>query len=288
MSRFCRKGVVEPAKDDAKIWFFHAPGNPFLADQTNNDTQNNSMEDFTWRPGRPGELPLDVNNPRVMATQEEKTRTFHPKPDGFEAEKDAILSKMIRLQWQEELADRTFQIIVVGDITAIGDHCGFNGEIRYGLIPYLDKILGHAGNFKGKDMLYGFNGRNSCGYSGDRNHEIWPELKTIDEIAGWVLLSPYLRLDRYRMGTVLPIMVGSKDIMNGRSLDDMKVDMHAFLQNLWMANPKIVVLLGTIPMHGDPEDKDTNFGQSRNRSSSGTLILPELRTTMQLSTNGRL
>lgn len=217
------------------------------------------MVDFTWQPGKPGEPTANISDPKAMASEEEKTRTFHPRPDGFGAEKDAVLAKLLRRSWQEQLAERAFQIVVVGDISALGDHCGFDSETRYGFIPYLNTILNRPANFGGKEMHYGFRGDNNCGYSGDKGHEIWPELKTIGQIAATALRSRFLHTDQWPFGTVVPLMVGSKDIMNGRSLDDMKADLNKFLQELWKINPTAVVLLGTVPMHGDPDDKGDEF-----------------------------
>jgi len=255
--RYCRKGVKEPDRKDPDIWFYHAPIIPILDAQQEENVTDADMTDFTWRPGREGEPIVDVNNPQAIATEEEMTRTFHPKSDGFAAEKDAILARLLKFHWQEELAERGFQIVVVGDITAIGDHCGFNSDTRYGLIPYLSMILDRSSNFGGKPMRYRFNGRNTCGYSGDKDHEIYPRMKTIGDIGTWALTSPFLKMTH--VGTIVPVMLGSKDIMNGRSLEEMKAEMHDFLHQLWTQNPKAVVLLGTVPMHGDPEDKGHEF-----------------------------
>jgi hypothetical protein len=224
--------VKEPDRDNKDTWFFHAPFNPLLDDQqTGNDTNTSrtDMTDFTWQSGRQGESYLNISDPKALASREDKTRSFHPQPDGFKAESDIILSKLDRVGGQKNLADRAFQIVTSGDITAIGDHCGFNSETRYGLIQYLNAILARPGNFGGKEMHYRFNGRNTCGYSGDKNHEIWPDLKTIGQIAAVALSSQWLKLP---VGTVVPLMVGSKDIMNGRSLDDMKAELTTFLEKL--------------------------------------------------------
>lgn len=262
--RFCRDGVKEPDADNKETWFFHlqifgSNDQPkFDESQKDNETYVDEFIPMTWTPGRNGEPPFDENDPIQVENEETRTRTFHPKPDGFRAETENLINTLYQFTRQKGLAGKNMFFICIGDITSLGEHRGFRSRTRFGYIPYLDKILNNNGNFGG-ELRHNFIGREGGQYSGDYRHEIYPWASSLGDIAAAVAASPHLSNPLLQGRMVIPIMVGAKDLMLGRKVDDILPDLHSLLRNIWTKDSHAVVLLATIPMMGDLSDNGDEF-----------------------------
>ncbi|KAF2871847.1 hypothetical protein BDV95DRAFT_606418 [Massariosphaeria phaeospora] len=265
--RFCTDGVKEPARKNVDTWFFHAPLNPLIPGQENNETyleEVMKLYPLTWQPGRPGEpefdasgtgdsedTPFDPNNPAHLLASEKITKTFHPKPPGFNAEKDGVMYELYRRNHQRQLSDKSLNILCIGDFSAFGEGYEYITPDRYGFIPYLQSILMHSDNFDNKPVRHKFTGSQKTGYAGDVGHEIYPSGKFYKDIARKAASSFEFQ---QAIGKVVPIMMGAKDMQLGRSVDDVLPEIHWLLSKIWAYDKSAVVLLLSVPMMGDPTD----------------------------------
>jgi hypothetical protein len=55
------------------------------------------------------------------------------------------------------------------------------------------------------------------------------------------------------------MMVGAKDLLIGRKVDDMLLELQRFLTGIWVEDDHAVVLLDTIPMIGELNDNGDEF-----------------------------
>jgi lysophospholipase L1-like esterase len=261
--RFCREGIKEPT-DDPDTWFFHLKifgsngQSEFDESQKDNETYIDEISSMTWTPGKNGEPPFDENDPVQVENEETRTRTFHPKPAGFKAEAKNLIDMLYEDTLQTGLAGKHMYFLCIGDVTSLGEHRGFRAETRFGYIPYLDKILNRQGNFDG-ELRHQFIGREGGQYAGDYFHEIYPWASSLGQIATAAVGSPFLHNPLLRGRIVVPIMLGAKDLMLGRKVDDVLPELHWLLKEIWKADDRAVVLLATIPMMGDFDDEGDEF-----------------------------
>ncbi|KAF2680365.1 hypothetical protein K458DRAFT_434464 [Lentithecium fluviatile CBS 122367] len=262
--RFCREGIHEP-DEHHDTWFFHlkilgSNEDPIEVDmsQKDNETYIDELIPMTWTPGKNGDAPFDENDPIQVENKETQTRTFHPKPDGFRAETKALVDMLYQDELQTGLAGKGMFLMCVGDITSLGEHVGFDAETRYGYLPYLDHILNRWANFGGQ-LRHRFIGRNHGYYGGDYDSEIYPFVESLGHLAGRMRTNPLLTHPIYQGRIVIPMMVGAKDLLMGRKVDDMLPEMHWMLQEIWSKDKNAVVLLATIPMIGEQNDRGDEF-----------------------------
>ena len=260
--RFCRQGVKEPAHEDPDTWFFHlkisGSGGKEGFDESQNDNRTYIESLMTWTPGRNGEPSFDENDPVQVQNEETRTRTFHPKPAGFQVEAKNLVDMLYEDTLQTGLGGKNMFIMCVGDITSLGEHRGFHSETRFGYLPYLDKILNRNGNFDG-ELRHRFVGNQGGQYAGDYDHEIYPWARSLGSIAQEVANSHYLDDATTKGRMVIPIMLGAKDLLIGRRVDDILPELHWLLKQIWWKDDKAVVLIATLPMIGEMGDKGDEF-----------------------------
>lgn len=260
--RFCREGVSEPAHEDPDTWFYHfqffgADGKGgFDESQTDNRIYIESL--MTWTPGRNDAPPFDEHDPVQVQGEEARTRTFHPKPAGFQAEADNLVDALYENIRQTGLAGKNMFIMCVGDITSLGEHLGFQAETRFGYLPYPDRILNRHGNFHG-EVIHRFVGSQGGEYTGDYEHEIYPWASSLREIAPRVARSGTLGHPIMKGRMVIPMMLGAKDLLLGRKVDDILLELHWLLKEIWYKDEKAVVLIATLPMIGEMNDEGDEF-----------------------------
>jgi hypothetical protein len=237
--RFCRDGVKEPDRNNPDTWFFHASLSPLIESQKQNQTYLDLVMDrypFTWQPGRPGEPkfdeknladpnepPFDPNNPVHLLATEKITRTFHPKPAGYAAEKEELKAALYRRINQRKLSDKRFRFLCIGDFSAFGSGSEYVTAERYGFIPYLHRTLTHADIFDNKPVMHDFVGSQRSGYAGDVRHEIYPHGRWYKQIAHWAASTSEFQNIK---GKVVPIMMGAKDLQNQTPVDDILPNVH--------------------------------------------------------------
>lgn len=128
------------------------------------------------------------------------------------------------------------------------DSTFFDAQTRYGFLPRLHAILIRHWNFENRDVWHTFEGRRGFEYTGDLRHEIYPTSPSIGDL--WNKVCTFEHLDGD--GLVIFLAAGANDLMNGRSLQDMTIDLFTMLNGIFQKNDEAVVLLATVPMSGDP------------------------------------
>ncbi|KAF2653161.1 hypothetical protein K491DRAFT_680761 [Lophiostoma macrostomum CBS 122681] len=270
--RFCREGVKEPDRKTEDTWFFHAPKVPVPKAQQNNETWINETVELwplTWEPGRPGQPgldlnanpdeelpPFDPNNITHLLAKESIVRTFHPKPAGFDAEKEGLIYEIYKNEKQRDLTGRSLTILCIGDFSALGEGYENITPDRYGFIPYLHAMLNHDANFGGSPILHRFVGSQKTGYAGDVGHEIYPNGRYWKQIARYAASTAEFQSP---LGKVILIMMGAKDIQLGRPVSDILPEVHWLLSEIWHYDESATVLLASVPMMGDIQDNGSEF-----------------------------